>query len=82
MAPTFGGINIEDVKAPDCFLIEERLRRELDIPVFHDDQHGTAIISGAALVNAVQLTGMRREDVRIVFYAVGAAALATGNLLQ
>ncbi|MEM7201438.1 MAG: NADP-dependent malic enzyme [Planctomycetota bacterium] len=82
MAPTFGGINIEDVKAPDCFLIEERLRRELSIPVFHDDQHGTAIIICAGLVNALHLADKRLEDVRFVFSGAGAAALATAHLLQ
>ncbi len=81
MAPTFGGINIEDVKAPDCFLIEERLREELDIPVFHDDQHGTAIITAAGLENALLLVGKRMEDIRIVFSGAGAAALATANLI-
>ncbi len=81
MAPTFGGINIEDVKAPDCFLIEERLREELDIPVFHDDQHGTAIITCAGLVNALHIVAKKIEDVRIVFSGAGAAALATAHLL-
>jgi len=82
MAPTFGGINIEDVKAPDCFLIEERLSAELDIPVFHDDQHGTAIISCAGMVNGLMLAGKRLEDARIVFSGAGAASLATAKLLQ
>jgi len=81
MAPTFGGINIEDVKAPDCFLIEDRLRRELDIPVFHDDQHGTAIIICAGLVNALRLVEKQMADVRFVFSGAGAAALATAQLL-
>jgi malate dehydrogenase (oxaloacetate-decarboxylating)(NADP+) len=76
VAPTFGGINLEDIKAPECFEIEERLRRELDIPVFHDDQHGTAIISGAALLNALALTGRSIERVRIVFNGAGAAGIA------
>ena len=82
MAPTFGGINIEDVKAPDCFLIEERLREELDIPVFHDDQHGTAIITAAGLENALLLVGKRMEDIRIVFSGAGAAALATRSMAR
>ena len=76
VAPTFGGINLEDIKAPECFEIEERLKRELDIPVFHDDQHGTAIISGAALLNALALTGRSIERVRIVFNGAGAAGIA------
>ncbi len=81
MAPTFGGINLEDVKAPECFVIEERLRRELDIPVFHDDQHGTAIITAAGLLNALILQNKRLEDVRIVFSGAGAAAIATAKLV-
>jgi len=82
MAPTFGGINIEDVKAPDCFLIEERLREELDIPVFHDDQHGTAIITAAGLENALVLAGKSMQEVKVVFSGAGAAALATASLIQ
>jgi malate dehydrogenase (oxaloacetate-decarboxylating)(NADP+) len=81
LEPTFGGINIEDVKAPDCFLIEERLRREMDIPVFHDDQHGTAIITAAGLINALTLQNKRMEQVRIVFSGAGAAAIACADLL-
>jgi malic enzyme len=77
LEPTVGGINLEDIRAPDCFLIEETLRKTLTIPVFHDDQHGTAIISGAALVNALEIVGKRIEDVRVVFSGAGAAALAT-----
>jgi malate dehydrogenase (oxaloacetate-decarboxylating)(NADP+) len=80
MAPTFGGINLEDIKAPECFEVERRLQEELDIPVFHDDQHGTAIISAAALLNAVELTGRRIEDTTIVFSGAGAAAIACANL--
>ena len=76
MEPTFGGINLEDIKAPECFVIEERLRESLSIPVFHDDQHGTAIISGAALLNALEIVGKRIEDVRVVFLGAGAAGLA------
>ncbi len=82
MAPTFGGINIEDVKAPECFVVEERLRQELDIPVFHDDQHGTAVIIGAGLVNAMMLVEKRMQDAKVVFSGAGAAALATANLIQ
>jgi malate dehydrogenase (oxaloacetate-decarboxylating)(NADP+) len=74
LEPTFGGINLEDIKAPECFEIEQRLKGEMGIPVFHDDQHGTAIISGAALVNACELTGKKIEEVRIVFAGAGAAA--------
>src|SRR5580658_4729688 len=79
LEPTFGGINLEDIKAPECFEIEERLKREMKIPVFHDDQHGTAIISGAALLNALDLVGKKIEDVRIVFSGAGAAAIATAR---
>src|SRR5438105_1597286 len=75
IAPTFGGINLEDIKAPECFYIEEKLRELLDIPVFHDDQHGTAIITGAALLNGLELTGKRIEDLRLVVTGAGAAAL-------
>ena len=74
IAPTFGGINLEDIKAPECFEIEDRLKAELDIPLMHDDQHGTAIISSAALVNALQLVGKKIEDVKIVVNGAGAAA--------
>ncbi|MBN2765438.1 MAG: NADP-dependent malic enzyme [Paludibacteraceae bacterium] len=74
IAPTFGGINLEDIKAPECFEIEERLKAELDIPIMHDDQHGTAIISSAGLLNALELTGKRIEDVKIVVNGAGAAA--------
>ncbi|MEZ4950385.1 MAG: malic enzyme-like NAD(P)-binding protein [Saprospiraceae bacterium] len=79
ISPTFGGINLEDIKAPECFEIEERLQAELDIPVFHDDQHGTAIISGAALLNAVDLTKKKMEDIRIVVSGAGAAGIACAN---
>ena len=75
LEPTFGGINLEDIRAPECFEIERRLKESMSIPVFHDDQHGTAIISGAALLNALALTGRRIEDARIVFAGAGAAAL-------
>lgn len=79
IAPTFGGINLEDIKAPECFYIEETLKRELDIPVFHDDQHGTAIISGAALLNAVILTGKDIGKIKVVFSGAGAAGIACAN---
>ncbi len=79
IAPTFGGINLEDIKAPECFTIERELQRQLDIPVFHDDQHGTAIISGAGLLNALELVDKRMEDVRIVINGAGAAAIATAE---
>jgi malate dehydrogenase (oxaloacetate-decarboxylating)(NADP+) len=79
LEPTFGGINLEDIKAPECFYIEERLQREMQIPVFHDDQHGTAIISGAALLNALDLMGKDIAGARIVFSGAGAAALATAR---
>ena len=75
LEPTFGGINLEDIKAPECFYIEEELRRRMNIPVFHDDQHGTAIITGAALLNALELIGKRIEDVRVVFCGAGAAGI-------
>ena len=74
IAPTFGGINLEDIKAPECFEIERRLKEELDIPVMHDDQHGTAIISAAGLINALELTGKKIEDVQIVVNGAGASA--------
>jgi len=79
LEPTFGGINLEDIKAPECFYIEERLRETMRIPVIHDDQHGTAIISGAALINALELVDKPIEQVRIVFSGAGAAALATAG---
>src|SRR5216117_2054474 len=75
MEPTFGGINLEDIAAPECFEIEERLRKEMNIPVFHDDQHGTAIISAAALNNALEVAGKKIEDVHIVVCGAGAAAM-------
>jgi len=76
LEPTFGGINLEDIKAPECFMIERRLQETMDIPIFHDDQHGTAIISGAALVNGCILTGRKLEDVRMVISGAGAAGIA------
>ena len=79
LEPTVGGINLEDIKAPGCFRVEEELKKRLDIPVFHDDQHGTAIISGAALLNALDVTGRRAEEVRVVFSGAGASAIATAE---
>jgi malate dehydrogenase (oxaloacetate-decarboxylating)(NADP+) len=79
LEPAVGGINLEDIKSPDCFVVEERLRETLSIPVFHDDQHGTAIISGAALLNALEVTGRDIGDVRVVFVGAGAAAIATAE---
>ena len=76
MEPTFGGINLEDIKAPECFEIEETLKREMNIPVFHDDQHGTAIISGAALINGAELAGKKLKDLKIIFSGAGAAAIS------
>ncbi|MCC0056478.1 MAG: NADP-dependent malic enzyme [Rhodobiaceae bacterium] len=81
LEPTFGGINLEDIKAPECFEIEERLREKMNIPVFHDDQHGTAIIVGAAVLNALDIGGKKLEDVKIVTSGAGAAALACLNML-
>jgi malate dehydrogenase (oxaloacetate-decarboxylating) len=82
IAPVFGGINLEDIRAPHCFEIEARLRREIDIPVFHDDQHGTAIVSLAALINALKLVKKSLEDVRIIINGAGAAGIAIARLLQ
>ncbi|WP_027723231.1 malic enzyme-like NAD(P)-binding protein [Maridesulfovibrio zosterae] len=79
LEPTFGGINLEDIKAPECFYIEEKLKKEMNIPVFHDDQHGTAIISGAGLINAAEITGKKIEDMRLVVSGAGAAAVACTN---
>ncbi len=79
LEPTFGGINLEDIKAPECFVIEERLKTLLDIPVFHDDQHGTAIITGAALLNALEVAGKRIDQVTVVISGAGAAAIACGE---
>src|SRR5438876_4052520 len=76
LEPTFGGINLEDIKAPECFYIEEELKKTMKIPVFHDDQHGTAIISGAALLNALELGGKRIADVKVVFNGAGASGIS------
>ncbi len=79
LEPTFGGINLEDIKAPECFVIERRLQEQMNIPVFHDDQHGTAIISGAAMMNAVELAGKKLSEVRVVVSGAGASAIACTN---
>lgn len=80
IAPTFGGINLEDIKAPECFQIEEELKKRLDIPVFHDDQHGTAIISSAALANSLEIIGKKHEEIRIVISGAGASAISCAEL--
>ena len=82
MGPSFGGINIEDIKAPECFMIEQRLKEEMDIPVFHDDQHGTAVICAAGLINALRISGKKIEDVKIVLNGAGAAGIACIELLK
>src|SRR5436189_6402111 len=80
ISPTFGGINLEDIKAPECFEIERRLKEELTIPIMHDDQHGTAIISGAALLNALELAKKKIEKVKIVVSGAGASAISCAKL--
>lgn len=80
LEPTFGGINLEDIKAPECFEIEERLKESLNIPVFHDDQHGTAIVSAAALLNAIEITNRKIENIKVVINGAGAAAIACGQM--
>ncbi|WP_417317286.1 NADP-dependent malic enzyme [Emcibacter sp.] len=82
LGPSFGGINLEDIKAPECFIIEQRLREEMDIPVFHDDQHGTAIICAAGIINALDLTGRDIKDVTVVVNGAGAAAIACTELIK
>ncbi|MEY8097565.1 NADP-dependent malic enzyme [Falsihalocynthiibacter sp. S25ZX9] len=82
MGPSFGGINLEDIKAPECFIIEQRLKEEMDIPVFHDDQHGTAVICAAGLINALKISGKKIEDVRIVLNGAGAAGIACLELIK
>src|SRR2546427_311613 len=79
LEPTVGGINLEDIRAPDCFYIEETLRKTMHVPVFHDDQHGTAIISGAALLNAIEIVGKDMAQIRVVFSGAGAAAISTAE---
>src|SRR6266542_3282760 len=80
ISPTFGGINLEDIKSPECFVVEEALRKRLQIPVFHDDQHGTAIISAAALLNALEIVGKSIGSVKVVFVGAGASAIACAKL--
>ncbi len=80
MEPTFGGINLEDIKAPECFYIEEKLRERMNIPVFHDDQHGTAIVAGAAFLNALEIANKKIEEVKVVFSGAGASAIACANI--
>jgi malate dehydrogenase (oxaloacetate-decarboxylating)(NADP+) len=82
LEPTFGGINLEDIKAPECFYIEEKLKSLMNIPVFHDDQHGTAIISGAALLNALEVVGKKMEQVKVIFSGAGAAGIACARLYE
>ena len=81
-APSFGGINLEDIAAPDCFIIEQALKERMNIPVFHDDQHGTAIITAAGLINACHLTGREFKDVKVVVNGAGAAAIACTELIK
>lgn len=82
LAPTFGGINLEDISAPRCFEIERRLKEELDIPVFHDDQHGTAIVVSAGMINALKLVGKKIDEVKVVINGAGSAGISIGKLLQ
>src|SRR3984885_16087096 len=81
MAPTFGGVNLEDISAPRCFEIEERLKAKLDIPIFHDDQHGTAVVTMAALFNALKITGKPIEEVRVLVVGLGAAGVAGTKMM-
>ena len=82
IAPTFGGINLEDIAAPECFEVEERLKELLDIPVFHDDQHGTAVVTLAALENALKIVGKKMADLKVVIAGVGAAGVAISKMLM
>ena len=82
LEPTFGGINLEDIKAPECFYIEEKLKKEMNIPVFHDDQHGTAIVTAAGMMNAIEISGKDAADMRVVISGAGAAAIACTNLYR
>ena len=82
MEPSFGGINLEDINAPECFIIEQALRERMKIPVIHDDQHGTAIITAAGLINACYLTGREFKDVKVVVNGAGAAAIACTALIK
>ncbi len=81
LEPTFGGINLEDISAPRCFEIERRLKEETNIPIFHDDQHGTAVVTLAGMINALKLTGKKMEEIRVVTLGAGAAAIAVSKLL-
>ncbi len=81
LEPTFGGINLEDIKAPECFIVERKLRERMNIPVFHDDQHGTAIIVGAAVLNALVVTGKKIEEVKLATTGMGAAGISCVNML-
>ena len=81
LSPTFGGINLEDISAPACFEIEQRLRDELDIPVMHDDQHGTAIITAAAMLNAIEIQGKTIDQVKVVFNGAGASAISCAHCM-
>ena len=82
LGPSFAGINLEDIKGPDCFYVEEKLKAAMSIPVFHDDQHGTAIVCLAGLINACEITGRRFSDLKIVVNGAGAAGIACLNLIQ
>src|SRR5437763_3133881 len=82
IATAFGGINLEDISAPRCFEIEERLKEELDIPVFHDDQHGTAVVVLAAMINALKIVGKRMEDIKVVVSGIGAAGVACSKIVM
>ena len=82
MEPTFGGINLEDIKAPECFIIEQALKERMNIPVFHDDQHGTAIIAAAGVINAAMLTGRELKDLKVVVNGAGAASIACTELIK
>jgi malate dehydrogenase (oxaloacetate-decarboxylating)(NADP+) len=82
LEPTFGGINLEDIKAPECFIVERKLRERMKIPVFHDDQHGTAIIVGAAVLNALEIVGKDIKDVKLATSGAGAAGIACLELLE
>ena len=82
LGPSFGGINLEDIKAPECFIIEQRLKELMDIPVFHDDQHGTAIIASAGILNALELTGRDVKSARLVVNGAGAAGIACVELIK
>ena len=81
-SPSFGGINLEDIAAPDCFIIEQKLKEILDIPIFHDDQHGTAIITTAALINALDITGKSIKEIKVIVNGAGASAIACTELFK